>query len=1083
MGRTVAVKLLNRHPDMARDILERFRREGRAAGRLNHPFVVAVHDFCIPDAGDPYLVMELCAGGSLSDELRRTGRATFRRTSEVIESVASAVSAAHRAGIVHRDLKPANILIAQDRVKVADFGLATLSEDDPAPGLTGGFAVGSPHYMSPEQAEGRTADARSDLYSLGVIAYEMLTGSVPFEGASVGAVLMKHLTQIPESPSNRDPSVPERASAVILRALAKDADRRYASVHEFAEALSRALRPAGSSKESWDPRVSTKPVTAVESERPEGAGTLGFGSGPPSGDTLVQETGPSPQPGASGISTRVGEPVRTSRWKALADPIGREGHLLTLNARLLAALRGQGGFAFVSGEPGAGKTTLVQAFLGRELASRSELVTATGRCSEHFGVGQAYLPLIEIVGRLASGLEEGRGAGLLRSFAPAWIPHLPASARGNTGPLRDEAVSLIAEERMPRELVDFLSALTRTRPLILVLEDLHWVDRSTADFLPYLARRIGEMRLLVVGTYRPAELQVGKHPFRVPLQEFLVNPAVAIEVVPTPFTTAEVDRFLTRELGSSVDPEVVRFVERRTEGNPLFVANLLRHLTTAGALRVEGGQATATRPFAELATDVPEGVMGVILSRFDRLEEEDQRLLHVAAVQGETFDSAALAAILGRNELDIEDRLASLERVHRLVEATGEIGLADGNVTAGFRFLHAFYQNALYGRVLPRRRAAWHRALAELLAARHANCPEEIAATLAVHYERARENARCIQALEEAAAGVSKRNPREAGPLLLRAVDVAGRLPDESRPEERARLLTRVGRHYAETAELIGDRTLYEKAREALEEALAIEPEGPHAADARTTLGLLQLEQGDNEGAFAALSAVVATTPEHARAHAALAYLFKNTGLWDRCLREQRIAGRLDPRYRHSIPRLSIFIYQGRYIDALAESDALLQERPKYSHYNYWRGIVHYYRGDLTAARDWIERGYTLDPDNLIAKGVRAFLFAVDGEAESARPLLREVEPGAAADGTFTYWIAKIHAALGELDLAIEWLGRAERLGYWNAPWMRTDWALRTLRPLKSFQSLLETVSSRQDRFSALIDRLETSSDSNRQDL
>lgn len=308
MGRGVAVKLLAEGFAERRDALMRFKREGRAAGRLNHPNVVVVHDFRINEDAEAYLVMELCDGGSLADELLKDDKASFARTAEVLIAVSAAVHAAHRAGIIHRDLKPANILISGGVVKVADFGLATLAEDDPAVGLTGEHAVGSPHYMSPEQAQGVPADARSDVYGLGVIAYEMLTGFVPFSGSSVTAILMKHLTEAPRSPTTLDPLIPVEASRAVLHALEKEPSERFQSATEFAEALGAALGTGARARPGSDARASTKPVppvTTMEMER-------------------ATET----------------------------SPIGREESLHAMNARLLEALRGHGGFLLVSASPG-----------------------------------------------------------------------------------------------------------------------------------------------------------------------------------------------------------------------------------------------------------------------------------------------------------------------------------------------------------------------------------------------------------------------------------------------------------------------------------------------------------------------------------------------------------------------------------------------------------------------------------------------------------------------------------------------------------------------------------------------------------
>lgn len=1054
MGRSVAVKFLGGRSDA--QALERFRREGRAAGLLNHPFVVTVHDFRVSTEGDPYLVMELCEAGSLADELAATGRPPFARTAEVMECVAAAIAAAHRAGIVHRDLKPANVLVTATGVKVADFGLATLAEEhDPSPGLTGEHAVGSPHYMSPEQCEGRTADALSDQYSLGVIAYEMLTGELPFDAETIGGVLVKHLTLDARPPVLLDPAVPRAASDAVLRALAKEPKSRFPSVTDFAETLTRALRSVSSDVAR---RASTKPVrsvTTLETATADAVAPLPAGDGAERTQTLAP-------------AARDAEP----------GPIARDSQLREMNRRLLEALRGRGGCVLIAGEAGTGKTTLVNAFLLNELKARPEILAVTGRCSEHFGSAEAYLPFLEVVSRLASSLERGRVARFLATLAPTWLAQLPASLRSGLPEALEESAPAPAQERMPRELADFLAVLTTIRPLILVLEDVHWADKSSVDLLGYLASRVTEMRLLVVASYRPSELELQRHPLRAALRSFSSSSSVSGEVVPVPFSTADVEAFLVRELAAAVDPDVVRFVHRKTEGNPLFVVNFVRHLRETGALRVENGRAAAARPLSEIGDEVPEGVTGLVLSQLERLDEEDRRLLQLASVMGDAFDAHAVATLLssgsarsvGDVEIDVEERLDRLHRVHRLVEPADELELPDGTPTAGYRFVHVFYQDTLYAGILPRRRMLWHQAVGDLLAARHEKAPGDVAATLAVHFERGREFAKAVAAYERAAENVARRNPREAGPLFRRALELSERLPEEVRRRERARLLVRFGRHDGEVAELVGDPSLYERSSSAVLEALAMEPDGPHAPEARTTLGLVHLERGENEKALADFRAVVAAWPAHAPARAGLAYLFKNTGLWERSLAEQEAAGALDARLAHSIPRLSVLLYQGRRDEALAESDALIAERPKYGHFRYWKGIVRYYRGERDLAREEIEHGFSLDPDNFIAKGVRAFILAVFGEKEEAERLLAAAERGAAADGTFTYWIAKARAQLGAHETAVAWIGRAEALGYWNAPWIAVDEALAPLQGLASFRERLASVRARHERFRALVE-------------
>jgi eukaryotic-like serine/threonine-protein kinase len=242
LERQVAVKVLS--PPFAQDpvFVERFRREARAAARVSHPNVVAVFDSG-SDAGEHYLVMEYVAGQSLAELLADQGRLAPRRAAELGVEVCAALAAAHAQGLVHRDVKPANVLVgAEGRVKVADFGIVKAAATVT---LTGnGTVLGTAAYLSPEQAQGGPVDARSDLYSLGCVLYELVTGAPPFgSGAdsSPVAVATRHLHQPPEPPSAHNPQVDASLDAVVLTALAKDPARRYQSASELQAALERVL--------------------------------------------------------------------------------------------------------------------------------------------------------------------------------------------------------------------------------------------------------------------------------------------------------------------------------------------------------------------------------------------------------------------------------------------------------------------------------------------------------------------------------------------------------------------------------------------------------------------------------------------------------------------------------------------------------------------------------------------------------------------------------------------------------------------------------------------------------------------------
>jgi len=1032
MDRTVAIKVLSHELFPGPVAFERFRREARAAGALVHPNAVTIFDFGSTESDEPYIAMEYCDGGALADRLLAGERFGAAEIARLLAGVAAAVDAAHARGIVHRDLKPGNILFSGGVPKVADFGLARMLDREADPGLTGNHAIGSPFFMSPEQCSGRPAGKESDVYSLGVIAYLLATGEVPFRRGTAQEVLLAHLTESPRPPDEVAPGLPRAFAHVIRRALAKAPRLRPTSAGELAIDLARSLLEA----------------TTVET----------------------------PVSPLSSGSVRIRRPLSDRSSGAPTAPIARDGELAAMEELLAHVLEGDGQILTIAGEPGAGKSMLAHAFLRRAQSAAPGLLSALGRSPEHHGSTEAYAPFLDALGRLLAGGARETLAPLLASLAPTWAAHfpgLPATDAGGGDPAydgeRSEALAgRRSRDRMPRELAAFVEAVARERPLVLLLEDLQWADPASVDLLLHLVPRLDGIRLLLVGTYRPGEVEADpRHPFRAALSALGRGGAAWTEIQPPAFGAAAVAAYLARELGAPPPDELVAFVLRRTEGNPLFLVNVLAHLRESGAIEVSGGQVRLARSLDSVERIVPEGIVALLREKVDRLDPDDRRLLSAASVEGLEFTSSVAARLTGRDELEIEERLRHLHSAHRLVETMGELELPTGHATGRYRFVHSLYQHAFYDDLPPRRRAALHLEAARALAAEHAGRLEPLRQALAAHYEKGRDFTGAIDELLAAAETAAWRNPKDAGPLLARALEVAAKLPEGERARRRAGLLVRLARHEAETAEFAGDVALYDRAESSVAEALALEPGSPSA---RTVLGLIHLERGENERAFVDFARALERDAAHAEGWDGLSYLFKNTGLWSASLAAQERAASLDRRFASSIRKLSVLIYRAS-AEAVAYADAMVSQRPKFAHYNYWRGIASWYAGDRFEARRFIEQGYGLDPADPIAQGVLAFVLAADGEATRARELLATAEPGASADGTFTYWIAKVHAQLGDTGAALDWLDRARKLGYWDGAWMRSDRALAALHPLPEFERLAGEVEARRAKFVGFVEK------------
>ena len=271
LNRLVAVKILKADLAQDEDFRRRFNAESQAVAQLSHPNIVSVYD--VSRGGDTeYIVMELIDGITLKQYMEKRGQLNWREALHFITQIMRGLSHAHSRGIVHRDIKPQNIMVLRDgSVKVADFGIACL--ENSAQTLTQ-EALGSVHYISPEQARGDRTDARSDIYSAGVVLYEMLSGRLPFEGDSAVSVAIQHLSSIPLAPREINPDIPEQLELICMKAMASDIDRRYASADDMIADLEAFRKNPGVSLdfelEDLRPEEEDEPTRPIRVASPRG---------------------------------------------------------------------------------------------------------------------------------------------------------------------------------------------------------------------------------------------------------------------------------------------------------------------------------------------------------------------------------------------------------------------------------------------------------------------------------------------------------------------------------------------------------------------------------------------------------------------------------------------------------------------------------------------------------------------------------------------------------------------------------------------------------------------------------------------
>ncbi|MEW6213049.1 MAG: AAA family ATPase, partial [Acidobacteriota bacterium] len=432
----------------------------------------------------------------------------------------------------------------------------------------------------------------------------------------------------------------------------------------------------------------------------------------------------------------IGNEARTRLAESRADEVvGREEEITRLEGLLEKPLKGRRQLVFVTGEPGIGKTALVEAFLARGCKDAETLV-AHGRCLEQYGSSEAYLPMLEAVSRLCR--ESERIVAVLGRHAPTWLAQIPWLISDRDREALQREILGATRERMLREMAEAVEALTASNPLVLVLEDLHWSDYSTLDLITYLARRNEPARLMVIGTYRPAEVISARHPLNAVKRELQAHGQC--EELPLKFLNegAVAEYLSVRFPCNHFPPDLAHLIHQRTDGNPLFIINLLDFFLTRGLIAELGGQWRLTEALEQVEIGMPDNIRQIIEKQIDHLNEEEQRVLETASVAGVEFSTAAVSAALGKDIIKVEETCENLVRRHLFLRPVGSSELPEGEIAARYGFIHALYQNALYDRVPMARRAHLHKRIGEQAEIAFGTRAGELAAELAMHFDKAR---------------------------------------------------------------------------------------------------------------------------------------------------------------------------------------------------------------------------------------------------------------------------------------------------------------------------------------------------------
>ena len=763
LGRPVALALLKQE-GLDESGRARLQREAQSMGRLGgHPHVVTIHD--IGEENDQvYIVTQYMAGGSVDDLLTR---APARRLPpadavRIAGQICQALEHAHGQGIIHRDLKPGNVFLTEDGVvKLGDFGLAVALDRTRL--TTEGAMVGTVGYMAPEQALGRPPDARSDLYALGAMLYEMVTGRPPFVGDDAVAVISQHINGTPVAPSWHNPAVPRDLEALILRLLAKAPGERPPSASAVRQAIA----------------------------------AVNFAVPAASGAAAAERTNPLDRLAGGAF-------------------VGREHEVAVLRTALDAALSGHGRIVLLGGEPGIGKTRTAE-----ELATYAQLRDVQvlwGRCYEGEGA-PAFWPWVQVI-RAWVGQRDARD--LLADMGPG-----AADIAQVVSVLRERLPDLPAPPALEPEharfrlfdsVTTFLKSATVRTPIMLVLDDLHWADGPSLRLLEFLAREIEGARLLVIGTFRDAEVG-GREGLARTLAEFARSPG-SERLALRGLDEGEVARFIEATAGLRPPDALVAAVFRETEGNPFFMTEVMRLLVANR--RLEHPEAVRS-----WSLDVPQGVREVVGRRMHTLSPETSHLLTLAAVIGREFRLDTLERLADLDADTVLERVEEAAVARVITEVTGTVG--------HYRFAHALIRETLYEGLIAARRARLHRRIGEVLEAEYAGREERHANELAHHFFQGIAGGAdpqtairyAVQAAERAVAMVAYEEGARLYELALQALELAP-TPDAA---ERGGLLLALGEAQTRAGDGPGARDTFTRAAEAARRG------GSHERLARAALG------------------------------------------------------------------------------------------------------------------------------------------------------------------------------------------------------------------------------------------------------
>jgi DNA-binding winged helix-turn-helix (wHTH) protein len=484
--------------------------------------------------------------------------------------------------------------------------------------------------------------------------------------------------------------------------------------------------------------------------------------------------------------------------KAAGNIVGRDAALAQLSEHFEKACNGQRQVIFVTGEAGIGKTTLVDMFQQQALY-RPNLRFARGQCIDGFGGKEAYYPMLEALGSMLQNAANGSLIQTLANRAPTWLAQFPSLLNSEQKEALQREILGSTRGRMVREFCEALEAMSAQYPLIVLLEDLHWVDTSTLDLISVFARRRDAAKVLLIGTYRPVDVVLSHSPLK-PLKQDLQLRHLCQEIAIERLEESDVAEYVTKEFVDNSFPSgLAELIHDNSGGNALFMVAIVRDMVERGLIVEDRGKWTLTAPLQEIYPGIPETLQQMLETQFEQLSAEEQRILQSCSVIGEQFSVWAAAAMLDVAPGMVEDTCEKLARAQQFIRFTGIREAADGNNSAHYEFRHSLYRQALYRRLSTVNRSKLHLSLGERLMSVCFAGRRELASEVALHFEEGQDYEQATRCLTFAAENAARRFAhRDSIRVLQHALELARLLAGSARSGLETHIFECIGdAHYA----------------------------------------------------------------------------------------------------------------------------------------------------------------------------------------------------------------------------------------------------------------------------------------------